>query len=53
MCEAFRIVNVENVKFENGMDFKRFVSQFQNYSPKLLSIVDNSLLQIYEKKDQI
>jgi hypothetical protein len=56
MIKNFNLTTIDNVTFEQHMDYNQFLSQFQNFCPKLLCLLEKDnvkTLQIYEKVDQI
>ena len=42
-----------DIKFENDMDYKRFISQFQASYPKLLCIINDTTLKIFDNPEQL
>jgi hypothetical protein len=45
------ICNNINVKFDNGFTYENFIGQFQKHSSKILCIVNQKILHIYDKND--
>jgi hypothetical protein len=46
------ICNNINVKFDNGFTYQNFIGQFQKHSSKILCIVNEKILHIYDKNDK-
>jgi hypothetical protein len=46
------ICNNINVKFDNGFTYENFIGQFQKHSSKILCIVNQKILHIYDKNDK-
>jgi hypothetical protein len=46
------ICNNINVKFDNGFTYENFIGQFQKHSSKILCIVNEKILHIYDKNDK-
>ena len=46
------ICNNINVKFDNGFTYENFIGQFQKHSSKILCIINEKTLHIYDKNDK-
>ena len=46
------ICNNINVKFDNGFTYENFIGQFQKHSSKILCIINEKILHIYDKNDK-
>ena len=53
MNDSILTLNINNLKIENGTNIKNLISQIQNYTKPLLSVVNDTYIEFFIKNDQI